>query len=115
MHFIGDVDGKIAIVVDDMIDTAGTITSAVETLYENGAIEVYVTATHGIFSGPARERIRESRGQGGRRHRHAAGRARPDDTKIKVLSVADILADTIQRVFDDESVSDLFAGENALF
>jgi ribose-phosphate pyrophosphokinase len=56
MHFIGDVKGKIAIVVDDMIDTAGSITSAVDTLCENGAKEVYVTATHGIFSDPARHR-----------------------------------------------------------
>ena len=60
MHFIGDVEGKIAIVVDDMVDTAGSITTAVETLVENGAKEVYVTATHGIFSDPARERIRTS-------------------------------------------------------
>ena len=60
MHFIGDVRDKIAIIVDDMIDTAGPSTAAVDTLYENGAKEVYVTATHGIFSGPAFERIRES-------------------------------------------------------
>jgi ribose-phosphate pyrophosphokinase len=115
MHFIGDVDGKIAIVIDDMIDTAGSVVNAVDTLYERGAKDVYVTATHGIFSGPARERI-------------AASRVREvvvtdtlpvvlgrDDTKIKVLSVAGILADTIKRVFEGDSVSELFSGENALF
>ena len=76
MHFIGDVQDKIAIIVDDMIDTAGSITAAIETLYENGAKEVYVTATHGIFSGPAFERIRRLAGQRGRRHRHRARGAR---------------------------------------
>jgi len=115
MHFIGDVTGKIAIVVDDIIDTAGSITNAVETLYEKGAREVYVCATHGIFSDPARERIAASPvkevvvtdtlniGLG------------PADGKIKVLSVADTLAATIRNVFEDKSVSELFAGENQLF
>ena len=115
MHFIGDVRDKIAIIVDDIIDTAGSVTSAIDTLYDNGAKEVYVTATHGIFSGPACERIRQSPvkevvvtdtvdiGLG------------PDDPKIKVLSVADILARTIRNVFEDESVSEIFAGDNQLF
>ncbi|MGZ4200256.1 MAG: ribose-phosphate diphosphokinase [Thermoleophilia bacterium] len=115
MHFIGDVDGKIAIVVDDMIDTAGSITSAVDTLYDNGAVEVYVTATHGIFSEPARERIRESRVKEVVVTDTLLVALTKDDTKIKVLSVAGILADTIKRVFEDESVSGLFAGENQLF
>ena len=76
MHFIGDVDGKIAIVIDDMIDTAGSIVNAVDTLYDSGAKDVYVTATHGIFSRPGARAHRRLAGQGGRRHRHAAGRAR---------------------------------------
>ena len=115
MHFIGNVDGKIAIVVDDMIDTAGSITSAVTTLYENGAKEVYVTATHGIFSDPARERIRTSPVKEVVVTDTLRIKLGADDTKIKVLSVADILANTIKNVFEDESVSDLFAGENQLF
>ena len=115
MHFIGNVEGKIAIVVDDMIDTAGSITSAVSTLYDNGAKEVYVTATHGIFSDPARERIRESPVKEVVVTDTLKIELGPDDTKIKVLSVADILANTIKNVFEDESVSDLFAGENQLF
>jgi ribose-phosphate pyrophosphokinase len=115
MHFIGDVDGKVAIVVDDMIDTAGSITSAVTTLYDNGAKEVYVTATHGVFSDPARERIRTSSVKEVVVTDTLPIELGPEDTKIKVLSVADILADTIKNVFEDESVSELFAGENQLF
>jgi ribose-phosphate pyrophosphokinase len=115
MHFIGDVKGKIAIVVDDMVDTAGSITTAVDTLCENGAKEVYVTATHGIFSDPARKRIRESPVKEVVVTDTLSIQLGPDDGKIKVLSVADILADTIKNVFEDESVSELFAGENQLF
>lgn len=115
MHFIGDVDGKIAIVVDDMVDTAGSITSAVSTLYDNGAKQVYVTATHGIFSDPARERIRTSPVKEVVVTDTLPIELAPEDAKIKVLSVADILADTIKNVFEDESVSELFAGENQLF
>jgi ribose-phosphate pyrophosphokinase len=115
MHFIGDVHDKIAIIVDDMIDTAGSIASAVDTLYDNGAKEVYVTATHGIFSGPAYERIRESAVKEGVVTYTVHVEVRPQDTKVKVLSVADILARTIKNVFEDESVSEIFAGENQLF
>jgi ribose-phosphate pyrophosphokinase len=115
MHFIGDVDGKIAIIVDDMIDTAGSIVSAVDTLYDNGAKEVYVTATHGIFSGPAYERIRESAVKEVVVTDTVHVEVGPDDPKVRVLSVADILARTIKNVFEDESVSEIFAGENQLF
>jgi ribose-phosphate pyrophosphokinase len=115
MHFIGDVRDKIAVIVDDMIDTAGSITAAVETLYENGAKEVYVTATHGVFSGPAFERIRESPVKEVVVTDTLHLEVGPEDTKVKVLSVADILAHTIKNVFEDESVSELFAGENQLF
>jgi ribose-phosphate pyrophosphokinase len=115
MHFIGDVHDKIAIIVDDMIDTAGSIASAVDTLYENGAKDVYVTATHGIFSGPAFERIRESAVKEVVVTDTVHVEVGPEDTKVKVLSVADILARTIKNVFEDESVSEIFAGENQLF
>ena len=115
MHFIGDVDGKIAIIVDDMIDTAGSIASAVDTLYDNGAKEVYVTATHGIFSGPAYERIRESAVKEVVVTDTLPVRLTKEDTKIRVLTVAGILAQTIRNVFEDESVSEIFAGENQLF
>ncbi len=115
MHFIGDVSGKVAIVVDDMIDTAGSITSAVDTLYEKGAREVYVAATHGIFSDPARERIAASPVKEVVVTDTLHVQLGPADTKIKVLSVADTLAATIRNVFEDKSVSEIFAGENQLF
>ena len=115
LHFSGDVDGTVAVVVDDSIDTAGSIISAVDTLYAKGAEEVYVTATHGIFSGPARERIRESPVKQVVVTDTLEIDLEPEDTKITVLSVADILARTIKNVFEDESVSELFAGENQLF
>jgi ribose-phosphate pyrophosphokinase len=115
MHFIGDVRGKIAIIVDDIIDTAGSVTSAIDTLYENGAKEVYVTATHGIFSGPACERIRTSPVKEVVVTDTVDIRLGPEDGKIKVLSVADTLARTIRNVFEDESVSEIFAGDNQLF
>jgi ribose-phosphate pyrophosphokinase len=115
MHFIGDVTDKVAIVVDDMIDTAGSVTSAVETLYENGAREVYVVATHGIFSDPARERIAASPVKEVVVTDTLNVTLGPADGKIKVLSVADTLAATIRNVFEDKSVSELFAGENQLF
>jgi ribose-phosphate pyrophosphokinase len=115
MHFIGDVHDKIAVIVDDLIDTGGSITSAVDTLYENGAKEVYVTATHGVFSGSAFERIRESPVKEVVVTDTLHLEIGAEDAKIKVLSVADILARTIKNVFEDESVSELFAGENQLF
>jgi len=115
MHFIGDVTGKVAIVVDDMIDTAGSVTTAVETLYEKGAREVYVCATHGIFSDPARERIAASPVKEVVVTDTLNIDLGPADSKIKVLSVADTLAATIRNVFEDKSVSELFAGENQLF
>ncbi len=115
MHFIGDVQDKIAIVVDDMIDTGGSVVSAVETLYENGAKEVYVTATHGLFSEPAFERIQASPVKEVVVTDTIPVAIGPADTKVKVLTVADTLASTIKNVFEDESVSELFAGENQLF
>ncbi len=115
MHFIGDVREKIAILVDDMIDTAGSITAAIDTLYENGASEVYVAATHGIFSDPARQRLHESPVKEVVVTDTLSLVVGPEDVKIKVLSVADTLANTIKNVFEDKSVSELFAGENQLF
>ena len=115
MHFIGDVRDKIAVVVDDMIDTGGSVMNAVDTLYENGAREVYVAATHGLFSPPAYERLRESPVKEVVVTDTVPVLPGPDGGKVKVLSVADTLASTIKNVFEDESVSELFAGENQLF
>ena len=109
MHLIGDVRDKIAIILDDMIDTAGTLTQAAKALKENGATSVYACATHGVLSGPAIERINNSDIEEvvltdtvplGDKETHT--------TKIRVLSVADLLAEAIRRIHEDESVSSLF-------
>jgi ribose-phosphate pyrophosphokinase len=112
---IGDVEGKIAVMTDDVIDTAGTLVAGAAALKEAGATKVYALATHGLFNGLALERIAESE----------IDRLVVTDTvpvnpldkpdNIEVLSVDKILADTIHNVFSDDSVSAIFAGENQLF
>lgn len=107
-HVIGDVSGKTCIVADDMIDTAGSITEGAKALMNAGAKAVYVTATHGIFSPPAYERIENS----------PVVEVVVTDTvpvpeerrhgKIRVLSVAPLFAHAVSNVFNDESVSELF-------
>ncbi len=113
-YVIGDVKGKAAILVDDMIDTAGTLVGAARVLRESGATRVFAAATHGVFSGPAFERLEASEIE----------EIIVTDTiplpphapsKIRTLSVADILARSIRSIFTDGSVSELFAGENQLF
>lgn len=109
MHLIGDVEGKDTILLDDMVDTAGTLTNAARALMENGARSVYAVASHAVLSGPAVERIMNSpltelitsdtielRGE---------AKACP---KIKVLSVAPLLATAIERIQNRGSVSSLF-------
>jgi ribose-phosphate pyrophosphokinase len=113
-YVVGDVQGKTAVLVDDMIDTAGTLCAAAETVLEEGAARVIACATHGVFSGPAFERLSDS----------AIERIVVTDTipmspgapdKITVLSTAGTFADSIRRIFTDDSVSEIFAGENQLF
>jgi ribose-phosphate pyrophosphokinase len=115
MHVIGDVAGKSAIIVDDIIDTAGTLCNGVEALLERGATEVYAAATHPVLSGPAYERIAASALKELVVTDTIPLRSEADRSKIVVLSTAGILADTIQNVFANESVSALFQGENQLF
>ncbi len=109
MNLIGDVEGKTAVIVDDMIDTAGTVTQAVPVLLERGAKKVYCASTHPVLSGPAIERIEKS----------SLEEISVTDTvplsesakkckKIKVYSVAKILGEAIKRIHDDDSVSSLF-------
>jgi ribose-phosphate pyrophosphokinase len=109
MHVIGDVEGKVAIILDDMIDTAGTLTEAAHAVLQNGAKEVYAAATHGVLSGPAMQRIESSQIQ----------KVIVTDTilmsdeaaassKIVQLSVADLLAEAIYRIHNYDSVSSLF-------
>jgi ribose-phosphate pyrophosphokinase len=109
MHLIGDVNGKTAIILDDMIDTAGTLAQAANALKNHGARTIYACATHGVLSGPAIDRINES----------VLEKVVLTDTiplsdqgrscdKLKVLSVAELLAEAIRRIHEDESVSSLF-------
>lgn len=109
MHLIGDVKDKIAIILDDMIDTAGTLTQAAKALKENGAKAIYACATHGVLSGPAIERINASDIE-----EVVLTDTIPvtydenTTTKIRILSVAALLAEAIRRIHKDESVSSLF-------
>jgi ribose-phosphate pyrophosphokinase len=115
MHVIGDVAGKTAVIVDDIIDTAGTLVNGVQALLDAGAKAVYAACTHPVLSDPAYERIATSPLRECVVTDTIPLREGADQSKIVVLSTADILADTIRNVFTDESVSELFQGENQLF
>jgi len=109
MHLIGDVRGKIAIILDDMIDTAGTLTQAAKALKENGASAIYACATHGVLSGPAIERINNSDIEEiVMTDTIPLGDKGEQTGKVRMLSVADLLAEAIRRIHEDESVSSLF-------
>ena len=108
MNIIGDVKGKKAILIDDMIDTAGTICNAAQALLEKGAVQVYACATHAIFSGPALERLKNS----------AFTRVVVTDSiylpeeqrfeKLRILSASKMFAETIKRITTSEPISNLF-------
>ncbi|WP_066725817.1 ribose-phosphate pyrophosphokinase [Desulfuromonas sp. DDH964] len=109
MHIIGDVEGEVCLIVDDMIDTAGTLCQAAKALKEKGAKEVFACATHAVLSGPALERINESC-----LREVVITNTIPTTEKIAIcpklrsLSVAGLLAEAIKRINSDESVSSLF-------
>jgi ribose-phosphate pyrophosphokinase len=113
-YVIGDVKGRTAILVDDMIDTAGTLKAAAQTVLDEGAARVYAAATHPVFSGDAFENLASSRfEQIVVTDTIPVPPDRPDN--IKVLTCADLLTDSIRRIFTDDSVSEVFGGENQLF
>ncbi len=109
---VGEVEGRTCVIIDDMIDTGGTIVAAADLLDEKGAEGVYVATTHGVFSEPAIDRIKNS----------AIKRVAVTNTlplppekqcdKIDVISVASIIARAIDAVFEDTSVSEIFGGNN---
>jgi len=109
MHVIGDVKGKTAILMDDMVDTAGTLCAGAKTLLENGAREVHACCSHPVLSGPAIERLRNSalKTLVVTNSIPLRGEALNCD-KIKVLSVSNLLADAINRIHNEDSVSSLF-------
>ncbi|HKL91905.1 MAG TPA: ribose-phosphate pyrophosphokinase [Bacteroidales bacterium] len=103
MRIIGDVEGKNVIVIDDMIDTAGTITKAADLMIEQGALSVRAIASHCVMSGQATERVENSK-----LTELIMTDSIPYDkccSKLKVLSIADMFADTIERVYDHRSIS----------
>ncbi len=108
MNIIGDIEGKNCILVDDMIDTAGTITNAANALKELGAKDVYACATHPILSGPAIERITNSEIKELVLLNTAPIPEEKQIEKIKVLSVAPLFAEAMTRVFNNDSISRLF-------
>jgi ribose-phosphate pyrophosphokinase len=111
-HVVGDVAGRRCVIIDDMIDTAGTVCAAAELLADAGASEVWAMATHPVLSDPAADRLRAS----------SISKVVVTDTlpvpedrafeKLEVLSVAQVIADAIDAVFEDTSVSEIFGGEN---
>ncbi len=112
LDVIGDVQGRTVVLIDDMIDTAGTICGAASLLKKRGAERVIACATHPLFSGPAAERLENSEIE---KVVVTNTIPIPDERrsdKLVVLSIAPILASALRAVFEDQSVSELFQGEN---
>jgi ribose-phosphate pyrophosphokinase len=108
MNIVGNIEGKTAILIDDIIDTAGTITLAANALVENGATDVYACCTHPVLSGPAIERIQNSNiKELVVTNSIALGEEKKID-KLKQLSVAPLIGEAIIRVHEEQSVSTLF-------
>ena len=113
-YVIGDVRGKTAVILDDIIDTAGTLTAAGQTVIDEGAAQVYAACTHPVFSGAAFERLANAPfEQVVVTDTIPLRDGAPDN--VVVVSCASLLADTIRQIFTDGSVSAVFGGENQLF
>ena len=114
LEMAGSVAGRHVVILDDIIDTAGTVTSAAELVKDQGAISVRIAATHGVFSDPAVDRLKNAPIE-----EVIVTNTLPvppqvlELDKIQVLSIAPILAEALQAIFMDTSVSDIFLGENA--
>jgi ribose-phosphate pyrophosphokinase len=117
MHVIGEIEGRNCVIMDDMIDTAGTLVKAAEVLKERGAKKVYAYCSHPIFSGPAIERI----SQGAALDEVVVtntiplGEAASNCSKIRQVNVAPLIAETIRRIAKGESVMSLFSDQEDLF
>ena len=108
-HVIGDVEGKIAVLVDDMIDTAGTVCVAADVLLQNGASEVHVCATHPVLSGPAIQRLNDAPFKSVVvTDTIPLGKEALECEKIQVVSIAGLLGKSIRNIHDGSSVSALF-------
>ena len=116
MHVIGEIDGRNCVIMDDMIDTAGTLVKAAEVLKERGAKRVFAYCTHPILSGPAVDRIANSQlDEVVITNTIPLSDAAKACKKIRQLSVAFLFAETIRRISDGESVTSLFAEQNNNF
>ncbi|WP_295646127.1 ribose-phosphate pyrophosphokinase [uncultured Methylibium sp.] len=116
MHVIGEIEGRNCVIMDDMIDTAGTLVKAAEVLKERGAKSVYAYCTHPVFSGPAIERIKNSQiDEVVITNTIPLSAGAKATTKIRQLSVAFLFAETIRRISDGESVTSLFSEQNNNF
>ncbi|MDH6112470.1 ribose-phosphate pyrophosphokinase [Kitasatospora sp. MAP12-15] len=107
---VGDVKGRVCVLVDDMIDTAGTICAAADALFENGAADVIVAATHGVLSGPAADRLKNSRVSEFVFTNTLPTPAELQLDKVTTLSIAPSIAAAIREVFEEGSVTSLFEG-----
>jgi len=114
LEMAGSVAGRHVVIVDDMIDTAGTVTNAAEMVRHQGAVSVRIAATHGVFSEPALDLLKNAPVE-----EVIVTNTLPvaeevlELDKLQVLSIAPILAETLQAIFMDSSVSEIFLGENA--
>src|SRR3954453_8375220 len=113
-YVIGDVRGKTAVLVDDIIDTAGTLKAAAQAVLDAGATRVYAAATHAVLSGQAYENLASSHFEQIVVTDTIPLRPGAPDN-IRVVSCAELLTDSIRRIFTDDSVSEVFGGENQLF
>jgi ribose-phosphate pyrophosphokinase len=111
-EIVGDVKDRTALIVDDMIDTASTVTSAAELLISRGASDVYIAATHGLLSGPAVDRLKNAPVREVVVTNTLPIGPEKQFPGLKVLSIAPIIADALDAVFEDTSVSEIFEGDN---
>ncbi|MFL5798075.1 MAG: ribose-phosphate diphosphokinase [Actinomycetota bacterium] len=112
IEVVGEVEGQVCVIVDDMIDTAGTMVSGAKALAERGAREIYASATHGLFNGKAVPNIEESPIAQVIVTNTVPIPEERQFSKLKVLSIAPIIASALHAVFEDTSVSEIFHGEN---
>jgi ribose-phosphate pyrophosphokinase len=107
MHVIGDVKGKNALIIDDLVDTGGTLVKAAQALKDAGAVKISAAAAHGVLAGPAIDRLNASPVDE-LVITNSIPLGHKDDRKIKVLSVAPLLAEAIQRIHGEKSISEMF-------
>jgi len=112
IEVIGNVEGRTCLIVDDMIDTGGTVTSAAELLKERGAAEVYIAATHGLLSDPAVDRLKNAPVREIVVTNTVPVPPEKQFDNLRVLSIAPIVAEALDAVFEDTSVSEIFRGHN---